>query len=245
MGAVLIAGSILVSVDDDEAEPADAAVGVSAPATDEGGVSQAMNLPDVLAGYARQVGLDEANYEQCMATESNVDILNTHIGRARTYGVSATPTFIINNKKVVGSQPPSIFAEIIDAELKGAPATVEEYSSAIQQLANAGRFEILDSRPDVSDAEVEGDRDARVMIAEFSDFQCPFCKRWVDQSLGGIREMLGDDVALAFVHFPIQQIHPNAPFAHVASVCAAEQGKFWEMHDVLFARQEEWAQLSR
>jgi protein-disulfide isomerase len=48
---------------------------------------------------------------------------------------------------------------------------------------------------------------------------------------------------MAFLHFPITQIHPNAGNASVAAICAGEQGKFWEMHDLLFARQQEWQNL--
>jgi protein-disulfide isomerase len=81
------------------------------------------------------------------------------------------------------------------------------------------------------------------MIAEFSDFQCPFCKRWTESSLGAVRKRLGDDVAIAFLHFPITQIHPNAGNASVVAICAGQQGKFWEMHDLLFARQAEWSNL--
>ena len=50
-------------------------------------------------------------------------------------------------------------------------------------------------------------------------------------------------MAIAFLHFPITQIHPNAGNASVAAICAGEQGKFWQMHDLLFARQTEWADL--
>lgn len=244
IGALIVAGSIWISVERDDDEDAGGALDTT------GGVSglpadSMASLEDVMAGYARDIGLDEGEFEQCMSTETTVDILNTHIGRARSYGVSATPTFMINDKKVTGAQPPSVFEEIIQGELEGGRTSVDQYSDSIQQLAAAGRFEIAGTRPDVSDADIEGDPEAEVIIAEFSDFQCPFCKRWVDQTLGTIREQLGEDVALAFVHFPIQQLHPNAPYAHVVSVCASEQDKFWEMHDVLFARQEEWAELSR
>jgi protein-disulfide isomerase len=93
---------------------------------------------------------------------------------------------------------------------------------------------------DVEGLDIEGEAGAQVVIAEFSDFQCPFCKRWFDETLPQLRERLGEDVALAFLHFPIVQLHPNAGNAGAAAVCAAEQGKFWEMHDLLFERQAEW-----
>ena len=48
---------------------------------------------------------------------------------------------------------------------------------------------------------------------------------------------------IAFLHFPLTRIHPNAAGAHFAAECAGAQGKFWEMHDLLFERQDEWAAL--
>ena len=50
-------------------------------------------------------------------------------------------------------------------------------------------------------------------------------------------------MSIAFLHFPITQIHPNAGNASVAAICAAEQGKFWPMHDLLFATQQNWEKL--
>ena len=63
------------------------------------------------------------------------------------------------------------------------------------------------------------------------------------ESLARIRQRLGADVSLAFVHFPILQIHPNAGNASAVAICAGEQGKFWPMHDLLFKRQQEWERL--
>ncbi len=94
----------------------------------------------------------------------------------------------------------------------------------------------------MSATRIEGNPNAKVMIAEFSDF-CPFCKRWTEASISEVRSRLGDDVAIAFLHFPITQIHANAGNASLVAICAGEQDKFWEMHDLLFARQAEWADL--
>ena len=75
-----------------------------------------------------------------------------------------------------------------------------------------------------------------VTIIEFSDFQCPFCSR-VNPSLAQAKELYGDKVRFVFRQFPLN-IHPQAPKAAEASLCANEQGKFWEMHDALFADQQ-------
>ena len=82
-----------------------------------------------------------------------------------------------------------------------------------------------------------GPEKAPVEIVEFSDFQCPFCSR-VTPTLDKIEEEYGDQVRIVFKHLPLS-IHPKAPAAHAASIAAHRQGKFWEMHDKIFANQRE------
>jgi protein-disulfide isomerase len=89
----------------------------------------------------------------------------------------------------------------------------------------------------VGDAPIRGPEDARITIVEYSDFQCPFCAR-VIPTLDQIRETYGDDVRLVYKHLPLR-IHPEAPGAAAASVAAQQQGKFWEMHDKIFANQQQ------
>jgi protein-disulfide isomerase len=88
---------------------------------------------------------------------------------------------------------------------------------------------------DTSGAPVKGDEDARLAIVEFSDFQCPFCSR-VAPTLQQIEKEYGDQVRIVFKHLPLS-IHPKAPAAHAAAEAAHRQGKFWEMHDLIFADQ--------
>jgi protein-disulfide isomerase len=84
---------------------------------------------------------------------------------------------------------------------------------------------------------VKGNASAKVTIVEFSDFQCPFCKRGRDR-LSEIAAKYGDKVQIYFRHFPLESIHPNAFKASEASICAREQNKFWEFHDLLFDKQD-------
>ncbi|MDZ7729560.1 MAG: thioredoxin domain-containing protein [Dehalococcoidia bacterium] len=213
---------------------------------DEGGASQG-NLLDAFLSYAGELDLDTGEFEQCLGDQGRAEVIGNHLQQGDELGVTGTPTFFINNKKIVGAQPTEIFLEIIEQEREGSPTSTDAYSEAIQQLAGTSppRFEIVDTVPDVSNAPIEGNPDAGVMIAEFSDFQCPFCQRWTQQSMDAIRAELGEDVALAFMHFPLTQLHPNAGNASYAAVCAGEQDAFWEMHDLLFARQSQWADLRR
>ena len=91
----------------------------------------------------------------------------------------------------------------------------------------------------------KGDPDAPITIVEFSDFQCPFCGRFYEQTLPLVeRDYIETGKArLVFRDMPLD-IHPQAPPAHIAAECADEQGRFWEYHDVLFDRQGEWSRLS-
>lgn len=83
----------------------------------------------------------------------------------------------------------------------------------------------------------KGPADAPVTIVEFSDFECPYCAR-VGSTLNQVMERFGDQVRLVFRHYPLTNIHKRAQDAAEASLCAAEQGKFWEMHDAMFADQK-------
>ncbi len=94
-----------------------------------------------------------------------------------------------------------------------------------------------------------GPADAEYVIREFSDFQCPFCARFVEGVYPEIKaELLSrGDVRFEFHHFPLQSIHANALMAAEAAECvAAENGEdaFWTYHDALFARQQAWQDLS-
>ncbi len=101
------------------------------------------------------------------------------------------------------------------------------------------------SRPDPSrrysvstqGAPVRGNPEAKIAVVEFSDFQCPFCGR-VTPTLDQVEREYGDDVRIVFKHLPLS-IHPKAPAAHAASWAAHQQGKFWEMHDKIFANQRD------
>lgn len=82
-----------------------------------------------------------------------------------------------------------------------------------------------------------GAADAKVVIVEFSDFQCPFCK----QSYPVMKEIIknyGDKILFVYKDFPLTETHTEAVIAALAGQCAHEQGKFWQMHDKIFENQE-------
>jgi len=89
----------------------------------------------------------------------------------------------------------------------------------------------------------KGNPDADVVLIEYSDFQCPACASY-RPILSDFMDEYGDKVHLAFRHFPLSSIHPNAQVAGQAAQAAAIQDKFWEMHDKLFDNQSDWSNLS-
>ena len=100
----------------------------------------------------------------------------------------------------------------------------------------------LTNRPTNANAKVsadddafEGDENAPITLIEFSDYECPFCARFYSQTLNQIRENYIDTgkVKLVYRDFPLS-FHPNAHKAAEAAECAGEQGKYFEMHDMLF-----------
>jgi len=97
----------------------------------------------------------------------------------------------------------------------------------------------------LDDDPVKGNPDASVVIVEFSDFQCPFCSRFYHQTLPLIEENYIDTGKVKFVYrdLPLDNLHPNARPAHIASECADEQGMFWGYHDILFENQAQWNRL--
>ena len=83
-----------------------------------------------------------------------------------------------------------------------------------------------------------GSASAPITLIEFSDYQCPYCGR-VEPTLKRLRAAYGDKIRFVWKDFPLTQIHPQAFKAGEAAHCAGDQGKYWELHDVLFNKQSE------
>lgn len=115
------------------------------------------------------------------------------------------------------------------ASANGSVAT-ELPQDPISQKADAGR--------------IMGPATAKLWVIEASDFECPYCKQWHDASFAKVMNDYAKKglIRLAFINMPLS-MHPNAIPAAEAAMCASVQNKFWEMHEALFASQEEWAPM--
>lgn len=106
-----------------------------------------------------------------------------------------------------------------------------KYKVALKMKKPKGK--VVDIKVSDDDAS-KGNRSAKVTVVEFSDFQCPFCKR-ASGNYDSIVKAYGDKVRVVFKHFPLVQIHEAAYKAAEAAQCMNDQGKFFEYHDKLFA----------
>ncbi len=87
-----------------------------------------------------------------------------------------------------------------------------------------------------------GDSNSKVKIVEFGDFQCPACGM-AHPIVKQVLDRNKDNVYFVFRNFPLYSVHPNAAISAKAAEAAGVQGKFWEMHDMLYEKQKEWSDL--
>ncbi|MFO0724532.1 MAG: thioredoxin domain-containing protein [Myxococcota bacterium] len=206
--------------------------------------------------YAKEIGLNVAKWKADLAAEDVDALIKKDMADGSTYGARGTPSFFVNGVPIRGAMPFDSFKSVIDKEIEMAEKLVKEgtkkrdvYTTILAREAgkpvagaDPGQQPQRPAAPtgpvDVKfgKAPVRGKANAPIQIVLFSDFQCPFCSR-VEPSLTKVRETYGDKVAIAFKHYPLP-FHPNAKPAAIAAMAAQRQGKFWEMHDKMFANQQ-------
>lgn len=112
-------------------------------------------------------------------------------------------------------------------------------------VKNAPSKEITkgDLRPEVTSQDwSKGNASSTVTLVEYSDFQCPACASYYP-ILKELAEKYKNEVLFVYRHYPLIQIHMNADLAAQAAEAAGKQGKFWEMHDMIFDKQKDWANV--
>ena len=204
--------------------------------------------------YAQEVGLNMSKYKEAMDKKEGEAHIKADMAEAEKFGARGTPNFFINGRNFRGAQPLEAFKGVIDEELKKADAKIaagtprgQVYAALTQNglekaaapppaPARGGEPDANTRyRADIKGAPMKGAKDAPVTIVQWSDFQCPFCGR-VEPTVAKVMDTYKGKVRVVWRDLPLP-FHPNALPSAIAARAAGEQGKFWEMHDKLFADQ--------
>ena len=201
---------------------------------------------DTLERYAREIGLDVERWKRDQSDPKVAATIQRDMDLATNVNVSGTPAFFVNGRRLPGGAAPlDAFSSLIDEELAKAEALVRQGVPAAQVYSKIQEKSVASAIPPPVIKKVDTPADspsfgptmAKVTIVEWSDFQCPYCSRaapLVEQ----IRQTYPKDVRFVFRHYPLP-MHPDAPMAARAGVAAQAQGKFWQMHDWMYAHQRE------
>ena len=169
-------------------------------------------------------------YEELIAAEAGIGINPSEEDIARWYR---------DNPDRTGGRPIEQIRSQISDLLRNERRTAAE--AQLHARLNKERKVAVNFHPfrltfDNANSPALGKENAPVTLVEFSDFQCPFCNRFAP-TLKQVHQKYGDQVRIVYRQYPIPSIHPFAFKASEASLCANEQGKFWELHDAMFANQ--------
>jgi protein-disulfide isomerase len=198
-----------------------------------------------LEGYARQLSLDLPRFKADLDNPRLAEVITRDQELGGGLGVTGTPAVFVNGRRLPGGAVPiDSFKALIDEELGKAEAMVKAGTPADQvyaRIIEKGQAPSGPKAPAVRQVDAPADAPAfgpafpKVTIIEWSDFQCPFCSR-ATPTVDKLRQLYSKDVRVVFRNLPLP-MHPNARIAAQAAMAAHAQGKFWPMHDRLFADQ--------
>lgn len=200
-----------------------------------------------LEKYAAEIGLNIPKFKAAMADPKLKARVESDTKAGQKFGVDGTPSFFINGKLISGALPFEQFKKVIDEEIAQADAMLKKgikkqdlYAEFMKESKAPGAAPSQNAAPEdvkfeLAQAASKGSVKASVTIVEFSDFECPFCSR-ASATVQQITDTYKDKVRIVFKHQPLP-FHQNALLAAQAAEAAHEQGKFWQMHDKLFANQ--------
>ena len=201
-----------------------------------------------LEQVAKDLGVDVGKYKDALAKDKYKDILEADQNLADDLNASGTPHFFINGRRLVGAQPIEKFKEVIDEQLKIADGLkakgIAPNKIYDEIMKNATEPPPPEKRDNVAAPTAEnpfkGGKNAKVVIQEFSDFQCPFCSR-VEPTVKQVMDAYGDKVKVVWRNKPLP-FHKDAPLASEAAMEVFKQkgnDAFWKMHDTLFDHQKD------
>lgn len=191
--------------------------------------------------FANELQLNMAKFKADLESSEIAEQIKKDSDYGNSVGANGTPTFFVNGRKIEGAQPFDEFKRTIDQEIKRADELIksgtklEQVYEKITSMAPPPPPEPPRVKLEAGLAPVKGPKNAPIQIYEFSDFQCPYCSR-VNPTMKQIEEAYPGKVAVYWKNYPLP-FHDKAPLAAEAAMAANEQGKFWPMHDKLFANQ--------
>lgn len=144
-----------------------------------------------------------------------------------------------NQARLGGRTMESLKLQIADVLRKKKKAAAEQGLEARldKERAVVVKFEPFRLKFDNTDAPRTGNASSPVTLVEFSDFQCPFCRQFAP-NMRELEKNYGTKINIVYRQYPIPSLHAFAFKAAEASLCANDQGKFWELHDLMFSDQE-------
>jgi protein-disulfide isomerase len=160
-------------------------------------------------------------------------------GKAAPVTEAEAKAFYDQNKSRFGQTAEADALKQIETGLRGQRISARrtEYVASLRKAATVKvMLEPPRAKIDPVGGPTKGPEAAPITIIEYADYQCPYCTR-ANAALKQVEERYAGKVRIVFRDFPLTQIHPNAAKAAEAGACANEQGKFWPMHDKLFANQ--------
>jgi protein-disulfide isomerase len=199
----------------------------------------------VFAELGARIGLDAAQFSDCLASGRYVEAVRADLALGQARGVRSTPSFFLNGQLLVGAQPLQTFNSAIAAIQQGEsiaePQQVAEQPSPSPLTPPRTAPEPV-TIPRETAAFASGDPNAPVTIVEFTDYQCPFCQRYAQETLPRI---LSEMVETGTVYYlikdlPLDSLHPLARAAATAARCAGAQEAYLAMHDALFESLDAW-----
>ncbi|MFO0666822.1 MAG: thioredoxin domain-containing protein [Polyangiaceae bacterium] len=201
-----------------------------------------------LEEVAKKLGLNVDKVKAAIKDNKYEKEIDADVELGEDVQANGTPHMFVNGRRLVGAQPFDKFKTIIDEEIKKADDLIKKGTPAAKvydELIKDGKsapeptFEKKTVPAPPKDAPFRGSANAKVLIQEFSDFECPFCSR-VEPTVAKVLKNYGDKVKFVWRDKPLP-MHKDAPLASEAAREALKQkgnDGFWKMHDILFKNQK-------
>jgi protein-disulfide isomerase len=202
---------------------------------------------EAIVKAAGELGVNAEKAKKAITDHTHKKSIDADADLAEDFQANGTPHFFVNGRRLVGAQPEEKFDAIIDEEIKKAQDSISKGtrpSEVYDTLTRDGKGPPEPEKKDVpkslpANDPARGNPSARVVIHEWSDFQCPFCGR-VEPAVAQVMKDYGDRVKFVWHDMPLP-MHPDAPLAAQAAREAFKQkgpSAFWSMHDKMFANQQ-------